>query len=257
MLSVSTSPTLSDFLRGMCEQVPAWLENYKSGDAFGREQLFASRVVYYPGSATDGQPVRLFGSTHNAHMFVYVDYGLAQSCLEAELAHPTHRFRGYHTLARINLAEADLAPHGWVPHVKPSEVAPNWRMFATAPPFGFLEVLERDDELDDKHGASRLAILFLGADGFAAYDALFCQQSTAIQQPFAIIVQDHGFGGGYDQFGRGGLLERIARRCKTSPPWILVAENTEPWSGYDRVTGLNGDIGGMHSMQRYLYKRRD
>ena len=34
-------------------------------------------------------------------------------------------------------------------------------------PFGFLEVLERDHEFDDNHGARRLAILFLGADGIA------------------------------------------------------------------------------------------
>lgn len=42
-------------------------------------------------------------------------------------------------------------------------------------PYGFLEVLERDAELGPEHGAARLAIIFLGADGHATYDALFCQ----------------------------------------------------------------------------------
>ena len=128
--------------------------------------------------------------------------------------------------------------------------------FAAAPAFGFLEILERDPEFDDGHGARRLAILFLGADGIAAYNALFCQEGN-VAVPFAVVVQDHGFGGNYDRFGRGGLLEGLAARCNVIPRWLLVAENTDPWEGFVRVPEVDGDRGGMHATLRFLYERRE
>jgi hypothetical protein len=245
---------LYEYLRGVGEQMPAWLDRFDTGAAFSRQQFFASRIVYYPGSGTDGQPVKLFGSTHSAHCFVYADYGVDRTAVEAELEHPAHRFRGYHALVRLNLTERDLSPRGWTPHLEPAEVARERYRFATAPPFGFLEVLERDQEFDDKHGARRLAVLFLGADGIATYDALFCQEDS-ISPPFAVVIQDHGFGANYDRFGRGGLLERAARRCNVIPQWLLVAENTDPWAGFVRVPEAHGDRGGIHGTLRFLYQR--
>jgi hypothetical protein len=243
-----------EYLRRMSEPVPPWLDEFTSRHTFRRQPFLASRVVYYPGAGTDGHPVRLFGSTHCAHCFVYADYGLARTDVEAQLEHPRRHFRGYHSLARLNLAEHDLTPGGWIPHVHPGDVAPDRYRFA-APPFGFLEVLERDQGFDDKHGARRLALLFLGADGIAAYDALFCQPHST--SPFAVVIQDHGFGGNYDRFGRGGLLDGIASRCDAVPRWLLVAENTDPWDGFGRVPGVGGDPGGMHATPRFLYKRCD
>lgn len=248
--------SICEFLRGVPEPMPDWLAGFHDSAAFPREQFFASRVIYYPGSGTDGQPVKLFGSTHSAHCFVYADYGVGRATVEAELEHREHRFRGYHTLVRVNLAERDLSPHGWTPHINPAEAVRERYCFATAPPFGFLEVLERDQELEDSHGARRLAILFLGADGIAAYDALFCQKGI-VSAPFAVVVQDHGFGGNYNRFGRDGLLERIAVRCRVIPRWLLVAENTDPWAGFERVPGVEGDSGGMNHHLRFLYERAE
>jgi hypothetical protein len=250
--------TLYEYLQRQGEHLPGRLAQLKPGDPFSRDQFFASRVVFYPGSGTDGHPVKLFGSTHSAHSFVYADYGKTQPVLEAKLGHHQHGFRGYHALARLQLRESDLVPRGWTAHVEAGDLLPDrYRGVAVADsPFGFLEVLERDEDLDENHGARRLAILFLGADGFATYDALFCQ-GHGDSAPFAVVLQDHGFGENYDEFGRDGLLERIARRCDVLPPWLLVAENTHPWQGFERVPDLNGDHGGMHDMLRFLYERRE
>jgi hypothetical protein len=241
--------TLLSYLREKPEAIPSWLDQFANGERFRPEQFFASRVVYYPGSGTDGQPVKLFGSTHCAHTFVYADYGVTQARLQAELCHPTHRFLGYHTLARVELAEGDLAPGGWVPHIDSEDGKADRHRLA-----GFLNVLERDRELGDAHGARRLAILFLVADGIAAYDTLFCQ-SPNIPTPFVVVVQDHSFGGNYTRFGRGGLLERVARCCDVLPSSLLVAEHTRPWDGYSRVPDVDGDRGGMHNTLRFLYER--
>ncbi|MSU37328.1 MAG: hypothetical protein EXS36_19970 [Pedosphaera sp.] len=247
---------LFDYLRPMGEQVPPWLADFPNGGRFERDQFFGSRIVFYPGSGTDGQPVRLFGSTHSAHCFVYADYGVDRPTVEAELEHLGRRFRGYHTLARVNLTERDLSPRVWTPHTNPAEVDREKYRFAAAPTFGFLEVLERDQGFDDSHGARKLAILFLGADGFAAYDGLFCQEFS-VSAPIAVVVQDHGFGGNYDRFGRGGWLERIASRCDVVPRWLLVAQNTDPWEGFVPVPGVDGDPGGMHATPRFLHERRN
>ena len=73
-----------------------------------------------------------------------------------------------------------------------------------------LEILQRESGLNDAHGPSRLAILFLGADAIATYDALFCQ-GDGTRSPYVVVLQDHGFGGNYDSFGEGGTLEQAFR----------------------------------------------
>lgn len=250
--------TLYEYLRQQREDPPAWLGRFNPGDPFPREQFFASRVVYYPGSGTDGHPVKVYGSTHSAHCFVYADSGVTQTALEEELGDPRWGFRGYDRLSRLQLRETDLVPRGWTAHVDRAEVPHDRHGFAAvaAAPFGFLEVLEREREVGDDHGAPRLAILFLGADGAATYDALFCQRD-GVSAPFALVLQDHGFGGNYDRFGAGGLLERIARRCEVVPQWLLVAENTRPWDGFERAPNVDGDRGGMHNNLRFLHQRLD
>lgn len=241
-----------EYLRGKRVTIPAWLDGFKEGSLFNRRQFFASRTVYYPGSRTDGHPVKLFGSTHSAHCFVYADYDLPQETLEERLAHPNTRFRGYHTLARIRLSEAELVPEGWIPHVHPAEV--DTARIVSPPPYGICEILERDEELGDDHGPLRLALLFLGADAIAAFDALYCQ-SADIPAPFAVVLEDHGFGGNYDRFGSGGLLERIASGCDRIPEWLLVAEGTKPWVGFEPAPDVSGDRGGMGNSLRFLHER--
>lgn len=245
--------TPREYLRENPEPMPGWLSQSTNGDSFPRAAFFGSRIVYYPGSGTDGHPVKLFGSAHAAHCFVYVDYGRTQEELEMALEHPEHGFLGYHRLARVHLRERDLVPDGWKSHVAPDELnVASARNFATVAeaPFGFLEVLERS--LD--HGAKRLAILLLGADGIATYDALFCQNQKQ-RPPFSVVLVDHGFGGNYGRFGRDGLLERIAQRCEVLPELLLVAEYTEAWKGFERVPGVERDRGGMHNERRCLYTR--
>ena len=125
---------LPEYLRGMREQTPLWLNEFQTGGAFPREPFFASRIVYYPSSGTDGHPVKLFGSSHSAHCFVYADYGITQDAVEAELRDPDHGFHGYYSLARLHLAEANLTPNGWVPHVPPGYMAPQGQGHVGADP---------------------------------------------------------------------------------------------------------------------------
>lgn len=214
--------------------------------------LLQSRIVFYPGFGNDGHPVKFFNSRQLANCFVYADYWMTEQQVKADLDNREYmeHFRGYHSVKRIQLMPTDLTPDGWKPHVPPPDH--KWAK-PRIQPYGFLEILERDTNFDDAHGAQRLSILFLGADGHATYDALFCQ--TPQRPPYAVVLQDHGFGGNYDQFGRGGLMEKIATTAQVFPELLLVGSNTQPWDGYARVPAVEGSLGGMHNQLRHLYQR--
>ena len=247
--------TAGEWLGAHAEEMPAWLQNFRPGDPFVWDAFLASRIVYYPGAGTDGQPVAVFGGSGAAHCFVYVDYGLTRQAVETQLDHPQHGFMGYTSIARVNVAEHQLTPAGGARHFQPGDPTPN-RHFSGTEPYAFLEILQRRPEFGPDHGPDRLAIVFMGADGVAAYDALFCQGGRPA--PFAVVLQDHGYGGNYTTFGAGGLLHTIAVRTSRFPEMLLVATaNTTPWPGYAEIQEAVAGGGGMHQVNRALFLRND
>jgi len=245
--------SMYEYLKNDQETIPPWLLEIKEGDKFPREDFFKSRIVFYPGSYTDGHAVKVFGSTHSAHSFVYVDYWVTQEELETELV--KHAFLGYENLFSIQVSANDLAPYGWTPSVHFTPRYPFNTENKRREAYSFLQILERKPEYDEEHGPKRLAVLFLFADGIATYDALFCQARKKIE-PFALLLHDHGgFGGGYEPFGMGGLMEKIAMHAQIKPTYLLVDYNTKPWSYYTKLEDVACDHGGMHNMPRYLHKR--
>lgn len=252
--SLHTS-TAGEWLGAHAEAMPAWLKNFRPGDPFEWDAFLASRIVYYPGAGTDGQPVAVLGGSGAAHCFVYVDYGLTRPAVERQLDHPQHGFMGYTPIARVTVAEHQLTPAGWVRHFQPGDPTPN-RHFIRTEPYAFLEILQRRPGFGPDHGPDRLAIVFMGADGVAAYDALFCQGGRPA--PFAVVLQDHGYGGNYTTFGAGGLLHTIAVRTSRFPEMLLVATaNTTPWPGYAEIQEAVAGGGGMHQVNRALFLRND
>lgn len=240
---------LVEFLKTRAEPCPDWLANFTPDTPFDARPFFASRVVYYPGHGGDGQAVRVFSAAHAAHCFIYADYFWEEADIKASLDHPRRHFKGYHTLARISLTPEKLISGNWRPHAQPTH---GWATQPNIQPFGFVEVLERDADFGPEHGADRLAILFLGADGHATYDALFCQAGQT-KPPYAILLQDHGFGGNYSAFGRDGLMEKIATMTGRKPELLLVAENTKAWEGYEKIPQCDPDIGGRYREARFLF----
>jgi hypothetical protein len=245
-------PDPCSILKAEETHVPDWLAEYHTDMPFPRNQFFASRIVYYPGSAADGHPLRIFGGPHAAHCFVFSDYGESATYFEEQLRDEDHigHPKGYRPLQVISLDESQLTPNGWQRHVTLRHT--NNSFANTRPPegpFALWAVLERKESFGDDHGPSRLAILVVGGDGVATFDALFCQPDGT--PPYAVVLQDHGFGGNWTTFGGDGSpLWSLARRG-TIPKWLLVADNTTPWPGYKVVS--NADCGGMHASPRRLF----
>ena len=246
--------TIREYLRASTEQMPRWLFEYGPGSRFPTRDFFRSRVVYYPGSGFDGQPVKLFGSSHSAHSFVYVDFGLTRELVEVELANPSTGLAGYRPSGSWPVAGRDLFS-GWTdPHFDRDRARDTRILKASDEKCGFLQVLDRLPDLGDEHVPTRLAILFLFVDGITAYDAIFCQVHDR-QPPFAVLLQDHGFGGNYDRFGHDGLLHQIVERSGVTPEYLLVASGTDCWGGYERCANVLPDSGGLNGKGRWLWRR--
>ena len=202
--------------------IPQWLKEWQPGLPISIEDFLSSKVVFYPGSGTDGQHVKFFGSRHAAHCFVYIDYGIKKQFIIQELDKVGHPFAGYAHAGRIDLSEQDLTPNGWTHHFDPPKESQ--LIFVPEQPYAFIEVLERKLDFDETHGPRRLAVLFICSEGVATYDALFCQPNA--RAPYAVVVQDHGYGGNWTKFGQGGQLEQVAYDINRLPEILLVAENS-------------------------------
>ena len=246
-------PTIVDVLRSEPKEIRTeWLFEHER-PRFNRNAFFGSRTIYYPGSGDDGQPVKLCALSHVAHAFVYVDQGICWNTLAERLADQDQGFRGYKPIHDENVSQNQLRPSEWTQHIKQVEAKrSNSFQSSFVNPFARFVVLERQVD-DEDHGPWRLAILFIGGDGFASFDALYCQEDE-VPPPFLIVIQDHGFGGNYDRFDCGGLLERIACRTGVLPKFLLVADCSNPWSGYED-TGADAEPGGLHGHPRSLFHR--
>ena len=251
---------MQDYLKQFNENVPDWLVNHRKGEKINISDVLQTRMVYYPGAGSDGQPVHTFVQSHAAHLFIYVDYRLSKDNIQQELEQ--NGFRGYSVFDIIDLAEQDITPHRWTQHVYPTrEQIERMEHFAKVKPsgdvkpFAFLCIFERNPDYGEDHGPSRFAIVFVGGDGIATYDAVFCNKNAPA--PFALILQDHGFGGNWNCFGRGGMMEEAAKRSGVYPRFILAATttgSTEIWDGYVKVNAP-GVLGGQNRARRELFER--
>ena len=230
--------TTKEYLEQYREDVPEWLKVYHPGKSRPLADFLKSRIVYYPGSGIDGDPVEVFGASHSAHCFVYADYWLSEADVRAELR--AHGFKGYDILDEVSFSEREvMSASPWRRHFLTEEErraaakgTAQMRTYTHPEPYALLAVLERKPNFGDDHGPERLAILFLGADGIATYEAVFANGNAP--QFFGFLLQDHGFGGNYSRFGRGGLLEKIMNASKVYPHFILT-EYDDPYDGYAKV----------------------
>ena len=251
-MQANAVPTIVDILRRDPEPLPGWLDG-DSPARFDRETFFASRTVCYPGSGDDGQPAKLCALSHAAHSFIYVDQAVDRDILLKRVNDRGNGFRGYAIAHQESVSRDVLRPSGWTSHVSEDEARDSARFRnGFVEPFGWFVALDRQGGGED-HGPRRLAILFIGGDGIASYDALYCQ-GDGTPAPFLAVIQDHGFGGNYSRFGQGGLLELIAGRTDVRPNFLLVGENSRPWTGY-ADTGASPEPGGSGAHPRRLFCR--
>lgn len=247
--------TVISFLSQYQEEMPKWLREYKNGDKVTFADIMSSRIGYYPGSRIDGTLMKVGNKSHAVHSFLYVDYGISKKDLIDQLAQPSS-ILGYHSIGRIEWEEKDLMPNGQYPLnviKKPLyNQDPCWFVLKNEKPYCFTEILERNEDKEDAWGAIRFSVTFLFADGIASYYQLFCKEYK--KAPWIVLLHDHGWGGNYDCFGKGGILDAIIIKNKIRPPFVLCEDHTRIWNGYELEEGLQPvSREGMNDSRR-LYR---
>jgi len=179
---------------------------------------------YYPAARFDGHPVKEFAGAFWS--FFYVDYAVTQPQLRDELAE--RGFLGYRSVHARDLSARDLAPDGFsgIPVVPIHDHGRRLQRFAAPASDWFARwfVFERDADRDDSHGPTRFSLVYLCADGVAAYQAMFNESAEELLPgAIAVIQPGSGFGTNYTRFEKPrDLFHRTVAAHPRGAPELLV-----------------------------------
>ncbi len=265
--------TMVQYFSNKAESFPQWLAQRD----YSLRNFFGNRTIFYPGSGDDGHPLAIFNSSHSAHCYFYVDQSYSAENLEERLGYqPAGYFpildRQYSAedLRRESirpLSDADLRQFTAPPRMTDGCSARSYRslydsLLAAVDSSSAVRLLiyERKPEYDESHGAMRFAIFCLGMEARTAYEWFYGTMFRG-NPPYAILLQDHGTGGdfakctvGVGEFGDCNGRLYIAARKSGLPEFLIVAENTNYWPGYNRIPNVIPDAGGMHDHERKVFQ---
>jgi len=179
--------------------IPRWLTNLSSTTVMNEpfplcELLHDS--LYYPSSGFDGDPVRHLAG--NILSFIYVDYGHSHDEFMSALNTPG--FRGYDLVVARSVSERELTPNGWrpTPPTRSDDDPFRYRDWIKKP-FCSWSLFQRREDVPGSHGPLRFSLLYLCADGVAAFQALYVANS-AFPKAVAVIQPGHAFGGNWTDY---------------------------------------------------------
>jgi len=177
-------------------EMPEWLSN--NSFVFNVNKILENSL-YYPSARFDGDPVKYFMG--NVFSFMYVDYGVSREEFLKEIKN--QGFRGYHIIHNQSISQNELTPDGWTVHLNPdrNKRNPNDSFYRNwiEEPFCEWVIFERDEDKDDSYNPKKFSLLYLCADGVAAYQAIYL--SNRIKPKIVAIIQPgYGFGGNWTDF---------------------------------------------------------
>lgn len=221
-------PTVDEYLSELWIDQPELLRHQPDFTTETIRWFFSSRVVFYPGAGTDGRAIAIFNSTKSAYCFVHIDLTTtAQQVSDDLTAGPPQGCDGYTPVVSSKIPTATFRRHMKLDMTHPV------RDQVPALKSVFWTILKRDQDRSNEHGFEYLAFLHIQAEAAWACQNLWLQAEV---NPFAVILQDHTWGGNYASFGgEESPLYQAAQRTK-HPDLFLVANNTKVWPDYQAVS---------------------
>lgn len=196
--------------------------------------------LYYPSCDIDGELIRYCNMHFNRlgiSSYVYADYASGRDRLMANL----DTFRGYHLIATRELSPDDVEANKVLRMPKGIDREDYHRYQGLWQPFGQWSVFERNKGFGEHHGPRRFSLLYLGAEGVAAYSGLYLNNNIT-PKAIAIIQPGHGFGGNWTDFtALDGSLSRTMLMGKSMPEFFFYGGltvdgyNNLPWPGYELI----------------------
>ena len=205
----------------------------------GITRLIGQRSLYYPGSGTDSAPLNLFTQAHFVSTVIYSDYTITLRQVRKFLTN----LDGWTIETEEALNPKDFGGSGWADFWPAHQAAQQPAQPKNA--FGTSAILV------DSSTRRKVNFLLLATEGIMTYARLL----DVGFRPALVVVQDHGFGCNWTQFGGSSMLFDIARN--NLPRLIYVGENTTPWPGYKQVSEYGTPEGsGGHRRALYSTPRR-
>jgi hypothetical protein len=218
---------------------PEWLSESGVDVVLPVNELLTDSV-YYPGSATDGDPIKHLGRYFWS--FVYADYGFTRD--EIRKALDSGEFGGYKVSARRAVTENELPLEQWNAETG-GRFAYGLPLENNAPPFFRRGVCPFAEWvlLEDRSVRPRrvISLLFFGADGVALLEKLYA--SRGISPACICVIQAPPALGGFNwttfEDERGPLFQTLTKIKSGLPRFLLYGGSGDPewykkpcWSAY-------------------------
>ena len=258
------------------EPTPDWLMAIDGDSEIPWKQFFESRTVFYPGAGLDPHTVNAFGGSHSAHCFINVDYLDRKASIEfktrersfserdlatdeairqahecCDLSRPL--FPDYTLIYSRSLSEGEFFamfdnPYSYRrdPDLKRFDARSGFDKYGH---FVKFYVFERNAECANPRAVERFALLYLGADAFPVFNAVYVQGHANL---FATLIEDYGFGCQYERFGNRQLLHEMAKKANVFPEFILSERPYCVWKHYAPFEGM--ELSGCGTRGRWLCK---
>jgi hypothetical protein len=196
-------------------------------------------TVFYPGAGADVHDIVIFAD-HGASCFVHADY------LETPDLSGVLEAKGFTVLHAETLTFQDLIETNLFSESE-SLFATNWQRFAN------VEAVKTGISrwYVFESGNNTLGLLQVFGEAHWVYEHIFSKRNKAA---FGILLQDHGLGGFWTQFGGQSQLYDLA--TANLPAWLIVGPNTNVWPGYGRSNEYDVGAGGQHDTDRSLWSKQ-
>ena len=197
-------------------------------------------IRYYPGSGKDSGPFHLFADTGFCRTIIYSDYRVEEYDARAFVT----SLEGWTAGVVERLRPIDYGVHFWEefwPDDEKSRVDSN-----PASAFAVKVTLSRAR-------ANDVTFIFFGTEAIQTFSIV----SRAGLQPTSLVLQDHGFGCNWCNFGGAESPLYEYAIALGLPQYLLVADNTDPWPNYQQVSKftVQAGLGSGNSHDRACFRR--
>lgn len=199
--------------------------------------------VYYPACNLDGRPIRYCNTIWRklgVNSFVYCDFDVSEDQFLKEMEH----ICGYKVLGHRALRQDEYIPEGWkLELVKDNDGEEGshcyyWDTFLGNPgpgKFAHWVVYERVGYKGYEHGPKRFSLLYIGGEGLATFQQLYCHYRVAPKM--ICFIQCWGFAGNWTNFTMAGAPFHLTllKYKECSPEWLCIGH----YRSIDGVQKLN------------------
>jgi len=210
-----------------------------SPEEYLKQNPIPGGLMYYPGSGTDYGPMKLFHELGRLDRFIHADYMATRAEAEQTTGWLWERYE-----RRVReLGPEKFRARTWEDLWHPQSRERRRNLIAQGHAF--------QQEIRTGPGPRHVDFYFIFVDAIGLWPFLV----RAGMKPDVVVLQDHGFGGNWDAFGKTGKFHEEVEKAGHWPEHLLVAGNTRPWPGYEAVSRAGYQEGQMHGHVRAIYRK--